>query len=384
MGPAALAGRPVRQRPRRSTRGRRRQLKLLLSAATAAQAATAKAGTPRPGRPRRGGQFERGGVEHDEARLRHGEFSWRAPRGGQTSFRRGRISFSWRSRELNGQRTGPGECFRVLRPAGGQCFCLGRNAQNGSGKAMTTAAASAAGPATALANAAVGPGSKSLVAIGAGQAVSIPHAWTPNNGKVIGIGAMSEGYGGTGQALQYKSTAVLDFSTISRLISTCSPTTLRESASTVWSCRSWLMRPRTPTTSPASPASGAETFFTAHSISLDPIAAGNQASLIYELNYNAGTPTTTVDGFGFTYQFVDPPVTTPVSLAAAPLNGAIPEPSTWAMMTFGFVGLAFASYRAYARVRVRLCVLLAFPRRPSWAAFSRSRQLFRKTPGGRQ
>ncbi len=220
------------------------------------------------------------------------------------------------------------------------------NAQNGSGKAMTTAAAPAAGPASALANAAVGPGSESLVDIGAGQAVSNA-ILTPNNGKVIGVGAMSEGYGGTGQALQYKSTAVLDFSTNESL----NLDLLSYNSSGIGFNSLELQVVVNATThtynfSSLTGPGGAETFFTAHSISLGPIAAGNQVSLIYELNYNAGTPTTTVDGFGFTYQFVDPPVTTAVSLAAAPLNGGIPEPSTWAMMTLGFAGLAFASYRA--------------------------------------
>ncbi|MBV8107365.1 MAG: hypothetical protein JO223_22650 [Hyphomicrobiales bacterium] len=52
-------------------------------------------------------------------------------------------------------------------------------------------------------------------------------------------------------------------------------------------------------------------------------------SLVYELNYNAGTLAKTGDGFGFTYDFVDRPVTAALSLAAAPLNGAVPEMSTW-------------------------------------------------------
>jgi hypothetical protein len=38
------------------------------------------------------------------------------------------------------------------------------------------------------------------------------------------------------------------------------------------------------------------------------------------------------DGFGFTYQLVDPPL-------------SVPEPSTWAMMLIRFAGLAFVGYR---------------------------------------
>ena len=35
----------------------------------------------------------------------------------------------------------------------------------------------------------------------------------------------------------------------------------------------------------------------------------------------------------------------PAFNAAFSLSGAVPEPSTWAMMLLGFAGLGFASYR---------------------------------------
>ena len=44
------------------------------------------------------------------------------------------------------------------------------------------------------------------------------------------------------------------------------------------------------------------------------------------------------DGFSFAYELVDPPP-----------RGAVPEPSTWAMMLVGFAGLGVASWRRGGR-----------------------------------
>ena len=53
-----------------------------------------------------------------------------------------------------------------------------------------------------------------------------------------------------------------------------------------------------------------------------------------------GTSAEPGDGFGFTYELMDPP-----------LRRYVPEPSTWAIMLVGFAGLAFAGYRARADPR---------------------------------
>ena len=51
-------------------------------------------------------------------------------------------------------------------------------------------------------------------------------------------------------------------------------------------------------------------------------------------------------------------------------NTAVPEPSTWAMMMFGFAGLGYAGYRRGARVRARRREPVDFESRK--AAFGRS------------
>ena len=97
--------------------------------------------------------------------------------------------------------------------------------------------------------------------------------------------------------------------------------------------------PQAHTFSSLTGSGGAETFFSASKnkpLSLGTVAAGPQSvELIYDLTFNIGTSAAPDDGFGFTYDLVDP----------AP-SAAIPEPSTWAMMLVGFAGLAFAGYRA--------------------------------------
>jgi hypothetical protein len=76
-------------------------------------------------------------------------------------------------------------------------------------------------------------------------------------------------------------------------------------------------------------------------ISLGGIAKRSPIEIEYSLTYNSGMAAASGDGFGFTYALVDPPPAV-----------AIPEPSTWAMMLVGFVGLAFAGYRARVRPAV--------------------------------
>jgi PEP-CTERM motif len=81
---------------------------------------------------------------------------------------------------------------------------------------------------------------------------------------------------------------------------------------------------------------GAETFFAAHSLRLGDILEGVQSSvsLSYDLTFSAGTLANVGDGFGFTYDIADPR-----------LSGSVPEPSTWAMLIMGFVGLGVAGWR---------------------------------------
>ena len=83
---------------------------------------------------------------------------------------------------------------------------------------------------------------------------------------------------------------------------------------------------------------GAEAFFTNNRlIPLGNFAAEGLSVLItYDLTYDNGTQAVVTDGFGFTYDLIDPPL-------------SIPETSTWAMMLLGFgvVGLGGAVFRQH-------------------------------------
>jgi hypothetical protein len=189
------------------------------------------------------------------------------------------------------------------------------NAQNKNGTATTTATAPAAGVASALANAAVGPGSsESLFTIRAGQVVSnailltpaIPPAIVTQKGaQAIAAGVMSAGYGATypygntNQTLQYKSTAAFDFTTSESLDLDLLSYNVSEIGFDILELQVIVpgVTPRTYTFSSLTGSGGAETFFTSHLISLGAIQT---VSLVYELTYNAGTPTSPVYGFGFT------------------------------------------------------------------------------------
>jgi hypothetical protein len=235
------------------------------------------------------------------------------------------------------------------------------SAQNRSGEAMTTAsapgavtmrtaAATYALPASALSNAAVGPGSsESLVTIAAGQAVSNANLLTPAiqtpEGPAIAAGAMSAGYGLSTGALTYETTAIFDFSPSENEaldLKLLSYNVADNSAGIAFDNLELQVVvsggiPRTYNFTSLTGSSGAENFFNTDSISLGTFGKGSSQSIEIEyfLGYNIGTLAAVGDGFGFTYDLVDPP-----------LSAAIPEPSTWAMLIIGFGGLAFAGYRA--------------------------------------
>jgi hypothetical protein len=69
----------------------------------------------------------------------------------------------------------------------------------------------------------------------------------------------------------------------------------------------------------------AEAFFTDSSLLPGVRGAGNQTVDVSYLLTESGVG----DGFGFDFG----------------VGGAVPEPSTWAMMLLGFAGLGFAGYR---------------------------------------
>jgi hypothetical protein len=150
---------------------------------------------------------------------------------------------------------------------------------------------------------------------------------------------MSAAYGGTGQALQYTATAVFDFSTTAseglalNLLSDNVVGIGFDSLELQVAVDGTSLTPEF-----FSSLASAETFFADDTLALGAIAAGSQSvSLTYDLTYNSGTLAKAGDGFGFTYELVDPPV------------ASVPEPSTWAMMLMGLAGLGYAAFRRAAK-----------------------------------
>ena len=230
------------------------------------------------------------------------------------------------------------------------------NARNADGAALTSASAPAGSSAIAvtnatLTNAPLGAGSAPLVGIEAGQAVS--NAILSSEGQMIGAGAMSAGYGVSGilaarsnLAVTYEATVIFDFSApiealnlelLSNEFADISAGIAFDSLD-LQVLVNGTTRKNLPFYS-LTGSSGAETFFMAHPIiGLGTIAAGQSIEIEYFVDYKSGTSAVPGDGFGFTYELVDPPV-----------SGGIPEPSIWAMMLVGFAGLAGLGLRRRQR-----------------------------------
>jgi hypothetical protein len=221
------------------------------------------------------------------------------------------------------------------------------SAQNKNGGIVTTASAPRGGTASALSSAgvftaAMGAIPESLVTISAGHAVS-DAALTPGGGKTIGVGAMSIGYGGTSFAITYDATAVFNFKTsagnaldltILADNSSANPAGLGFDSGLLWVDVSGDVQ-----SFPLASLSAAETFFAPeHSLQLGKLVEGPQSIEVqYSLTFNPGTSAAPGDGFGFTYELVDPP-----------RSATVPEPSTWAMMLTGLAGLGLVGLRSRA------------------------------------
>jgi hypothetical protein len=176
----------------------------------------------------------------------------------------------------------------------------------------------------------------------AGHAVS-DAALTPGGGQTIGVGAMSAGYGAPSSAITYDATAVFDFTTSPKEaaldLSGFSSNSVPSIGLGFDNLQLWVDvdNDGNPYSFSTNSLSAAETFFApGHSLSLGTIATGKHSiDIEYSLTYNSGTSAGSGDGFGFTYALGDPPPT-----------ATVPEPSTWAMVLVGFVGLAWVGYRA--------------------------------------
>ncbi len=195
----------------------------------------------------------------------------------------------------------------------------------------TTAYSPAGGPASALTQTAFGRGVSGLIPIAAGQAASYT-VMTPAY-DVLAFGAMSAGYGGSGESSTY--TAEADFAFVN-------------SAPWVYSV---ILDDNNHTdvgfdnlefqvdvngintfTFDTHSLTSAETFFNDRMVDFGHLQPGNQTiDLIYTL-----TASQVGAGFGFTY------------------TANIPEPSTWAMMLTGFAGVGFAALRRRQRAPARL------------------------------
>jgi hypothetical protein len=173
-------------------------------------------------------------------------------------------------------------------------------------------------------------GAGSLIAITAGQAASNA-AGNLVTGSVVG--AMSAGYGGSGEPLTY--TAEADF--------TFGPTaperfflTLLDNNSAAAGFDNLTLEVTlngAPVVSESTNSlAAAEAFFTDHTFDLGFLGAGPQT---FELTYTL-IASSVGDGFGFTY------------------NTAIPEASTWAMMLVGFAGLGYAALTRAGKSRSTL------------------------------
>ena len=181
------------------------------------------------------------------------------------------------------------------------------------------------GAASAVTMASIGSGSATLVDITAGQTVSNARL-TPGDGAIVGVGAISAGYGGSGESLTYSAEADFSFATTAPEY-----LTLLDSNASGNGFDALKFQVTVDGTIEVldtfTSLSVAEAFFSGHTIDLGAWSAANQTvDLSYWLTASAPGA-----GFGFTYAFAGPAVATP-------------EPSTWAMMLIGFAGLGFAAH----------------------------------------
>jgi PEP-CTERM motif len=171
----------------------------------------------------------------------------------------------------------------------------------------------------------------------AGQAVSAA-IMTPSGF----VGAMSAGYRGAGEALTTASTA--DFSFTTRSTRELFLTLVNnEALGNGFDKLKFKVTLNGDVVALATFTSltVAEAFFTNDRLDLGALSPGAQTVDISYL-LTASAPG---DGFGFTYSATDPVRAS--SSGGAPGGGvtAAPEPSTWAMMVLGFIGVGYGAYR---------------------------------------
>jgi hypothetical protein len=148
---------------------------------------------------------------------------------------------------------------------------------------------------------------------------------------------MSAAYGGTGQALQYEASTILDFTPPRSESFELDLESYSASGIGFGLLDFSVTVGKTSHGYSFSSLSGAESFFKAHALHLGTLAGSQSIQLAYSLDY--ADASAKAGGFGFGYRLVDGPTPSP----------AIPEPSTWTMMLVGFTGLAWVGRRALRR-----------------------------------
>jgi hypothetical protein len=196
------------------------------------------------------------------------------------------------------------------------------------GSVKTLASSPAAGSAaSAMTVSKFGSVGAALVPIVAGQTVS--DAALGAGPSLRATGAMSAGYGGSGETETYSTEA--DFAFTTSAPEELFLTLLDNNASGVGFDNLSLqidVNGKAVLSLHTASLTYAETFFTDHTFDFGALAVGDQSlDLIYTL-----TASEVGAGFGFTYET------------------GVPEASTWAMLLTGFAGLGFAAWR-----RARAC-----------------------------
>jgi hypothetical protein len=175
--------------------------------------------------------------------------------------------------------------------------------------------------------ASIGSGPPALINITPGRTTSLA-SLTPG---ALGYGVMSAGYGGKGETLTYDASA--DFSFTPAASEELYLLLVSDAFSGVGFDRLELQIDARGTLSDFvfTSLGQADMFFTDNKLDLGALAAGSPFFVDISYFLTASEPGA---GFGFAYDY------------------AVPEPSTWAMMLIGFVGLGFASYRRARKLGV--------------------------------
>ena len=222
--------------------------------------------------------------------------------------------------------TSPGAASAKARVTGASTGSAGALSESRTTSSSVTATASApvGGPASASTKASFGAGPPALAPIGAGEAVSNAEL-TPAD-STFAVGAMSAGYGGSGETLVYTSDAHFLFATSEsdELILNLLDYDVAGDGFDELNLDVKINGADHPFSFTL--LSAAEAFFGGNELDFGAIDTGNQD---IEISF-ALAASRVGDGFGFAYDF-------------GPSKTDLPEPSTWAMMLVGFAGLAFAA-----------------------------------------